>query len=369
MREYWHKKPLLIRQAIPQITNQILPQDILDLALHDEVESRLVRYEQAQWHLEQGPFARLPSRRRRDWTILVQGVNLFHPVADQLLQQFSFLPDARLDDVMASYATPGGGVGAHFDSYDVFLLQVHGRREWQISAQADLSLQEGLPLKILRHFKPEQKWVLEPGDMLYLPPHIAHNGIAVDECVTCSIGFRAPNYVELADGFLGYMSESLSTQVDFSDRYADPEQTAVSYPAELPRTMVKKISQQLRKIKWDDQDVSQFLGCYLSEPKPHIFFDPPAMPLSAVKFKRAALKYGVQLSSRSRALYDPIYFYLNGEKWLLPSDKKIKQCLLTLADERALSSVECAQFFLDPECLEWIYNWFSDGWVELIDER
>jgi len=149
--------------------------------------------------MEHGPFApdELPSVKKRDWTLLVQGVNLHDDRARALLNRFRFLPDARVDDLMISYATDGGGVGAHFDSYDVFLLQVHGKRRWRIGAQRDLSLKEGLPLKVLQHFEADEEWLLEPGDMLYLPPHIAHEGVAEGECMTCSIGFRAPSESEL----------------------------------------------------------------------------------------------------------------------------------------------------------------------------
>ena len=147
-----------------------------------------------------------PSKKR-EWTLLVQGVNLHDDRAHALMNRFRFIPDARLDDLMISYATDGGGVGAHFDSYDVFLLQVHGKRRWRIGAQRDLSLKPGLPLKVLQHFDAEEEWVLEPGDMLYLPPHIAHDGVAEGECMTASIGFRAPSTQELTGQFLYHLAE------------------------------------------------------------------------------------------------------------------------------------------------------------------
>src|SRR5690606_39783213 len=193
------------------------------MAAREDVESRLITHFSAKWHLEKGPFPKLPSPRKTDWTLLIQGVNLHDDAADALLQQFRFIPDARLDDLMISYATPNGGVGPHFDSYDVFLLQAHGRRRWRIGSQKDLSLVEDLPLKILKHFKPEQEFVLEPGDMLYLPPHYAHDGIAADECMTYSIGFRAPSYQELGEAFLHFMMDS----IDLKGRYADPDLTQI----------------------------------------------------------------------------------------------------------------------------------------------
>ncbi len=193
MRRYWQKKPLLIRQAIPGIQPPLSRDELFELADSEDAESRLITHFRKSWAMEHGPFApdELPSVKKRDWTLLVQGVNLHDDRARALLDRFRFIPDARLDDLMISYATDGGGVGAHFDSYDVFLLQVHGKRRWRFGAQRDLSLKEGLPLKVLQHFEADEEWVLEPGDMLYLPPHIAHDGVAEGECMTASIGFRA----------------------------------------------------------------------------------------------------------------------------------------------------------------------------------
>ncbi len=193
MRDVWHRKPLVIRQAVPGIVPPVSREALFDLAGSDDVESRLVTHFRNRWKLAHGPFARenLPGVKARQWTLLVQGVNLHNNAAAELMGRFRFVPDARLDDLMISYATDGGGVGPHFDSYDVFLLQVSGRRRWRISSQTSLELIPDMPLKILADFNAEQEWVLEPGDMLYLPPQYAHDGIAEGECMTCSIGFRA----------------------------------------------------------------------------------------------------------------------------------------------------------------------------------
>src|SRR5260221_416764 len=168
---------------------------VLALAASADVSSRLVRHRGASWSLEHGPFS--PSRfkqlPRRDWTVLIQDANHFSPGADGLLACFDFIPHARIDDVMVSYAAPGGSVGPHVDSYDVFLLQGRGKRRWQISGQKDHSFVPGLDLKILERFAPEAEWLLEPGDILYLPPGVAHHGVAETECLTWSIGFRAPS--------------------------------------------------------------------------------------------------------------------------------------------------------------------------------
>ena len=186
MQRHWQKKPLLVRQAVAGIKPLLSRAELFALAADAAVESRLIVRGADGWQLKRGPLARraLPPLAQRDWTLLVQGVDLHDERAHALLQQFRFVPDARLDDLMISYASDGGGVGPHFDSYDVFLLQTHGRRRWRIGRQKNLSLVEGLPLKILADFQPEQEHVLEPGDMLYLPPRWAHDGVAEGECMT-----------------------------------------------------------------------------------------------------------------------------------------------------------------------------------------
>jgi len=194
LRDYWHKKPLLIRNAIPGFKGLLNPDELIELASLEDAQSRLVTFDKNRWSLENGPFEKRRFRKLPEyWTILVQGVNHFLPEGAKLLGQFDFIPHARLDDLMVSFAPDGGGVGPHFDSYDVFLLQGMGCRRWQISAQQDSELIPDAPLRILARFEPEQEWILEPGDMLYLPPKYAHNGVAIGNSMTYSIGFRAPS--------------------------------------------------------------------------------------------------------------------------------------------------------------------------------
>lgn len=366
MREYWHKKPLLIRQAIPDLSAEQLNlgrQRLFALADNDEIESRLVTRFRQRWALHQGPFSAedLPSLRTRQWTLLVQGVNYHHAAADQLLQRFRFIPDARLDDVMVSYATPGGGVGPHFDSYDVFLLQVHGHRRWRISAQKNLDLIDGLPLKILRDFQPEHEWVLHPGDMLYLPPHYAHDGIAEDECMTWSIGFRAPSYADLAEGFLTHLADSLPNRSAFTAHYADPDQEAVAHPAALPHSLATALLEKLQKLDWKPRDILDFLGHYLTEPKPQIFFTPPDPCLSTHAFSRALACHGLALSSKSLALYDGKHFYLNGEAYHYPTQSI--RWLKRLADQRRLLPFSYDGLPDDMDLRADIYDWYCQGWI------
>src|SRR3954462_8337426 len=187
LRRHWQKRPLFVRGALPRFSGVLSEPELRALAARDDVEARVVERRGPRDRTQHGPFARLRPQRR-DWTLLVSGVNLHHVGADALLRRFSFVPQARLDDVMVSYATPGGGVGPHVDSYDVFLLQGSGRRRWRISSKGGREFDPGSPLPVLSGFVPDEEWVLGPGDMLYLPPGWAHEGTAVDACLTCSVG-------------------------------------------------------------------------------------------------------------------------------------------------------------------------------------
>jgi 50S ribosomal protein L16 3-hydroxylase len=356
LKEYWHKKPLLVRGAIPAFTGLLSPNELAGLACEEDVQSRLVSFSKKQWHCEQGPFeekrfAKLP---KRDWTLLVQSVNHHMQEATDLLQQFSFIPHARLDDLMVSYAPDGGGVGPHFDSYDVFLLQGLGKRLWRISEQTDLTLVEGAPLRILKHFDTQQEWTLSAGDMLYLPPHLAHWGVAVGDCMTYSIGFRAPSSEELAGEFLNYLQEKR----EFTGRYADPDLKLQAHPAEISSEMVNYVATMISSLKWNTEDVADFLGQYLSEPKLHVVFDPPA-PMSERAFTQQLLTQGIQLDLKSQLLVSNAQFYLNGEQVVLPqSDYPI---LLTLADHRLLLGVDLDK--VSPECIRFMYDSFLAGYL------
>ncbi len=357
LAEYWHKKPLLIRQAIPGFS-PLLPKDALfELAAQDDVESRLISFFGKHWEMQNGPFKQLPVKEKKDWTLLVQGVNLHHKDADALLRQFSFIPDARLDDLMISYAEDSGGVGPHFDSYDVFLLQAHGQRRWKIGAQKDLSLIEGMPLKVLRNFKPDQEFVLEPGDMLYLPPQYAHDGVAIGECMTYSIGFRAPSYQELGESFLQFMSDS----IDLPGRYADPDLKASLRSAELSSAMVDNIAEQIAKIKFTEDDITIFIGEYLTTPKSNVFFTSPAKPLTPKRFTQSAQKNGVSLSLKTQMLYKGKHVFINGESFAIGKDDKAS--LVKLANQRQLDGKDMAE--VSDDVMEALCMWYEDGWLNL----
>lgn len=292
MREYWHKSPLLVRQAIPAfalsktaglpLLSPISDQTLFEYACDGLSEVRLV--EAKPWRLQHGPFRKkeIPGSSKRDWTLLIQGIEARHPAAASVLSWFRFIPDARLDDLMISVAGIGGGVGPHVDSYDVFLVQMEGRRRWKISGQDDLSLRPDLPLKILAHFQPEQEWVLEPGDLLYLPPNVAHEGVALDAgCQTWSVGFRSPSYRELIAEGLWRLAESLEADPKLGAIYADPNQEACLDPASLPAQLEEEIGQRIQALALDRSPAfMDGISAYLSEPKPHAIFTRPDPLLS-----------------------------------------------------------------------------------------
>jgi 50S ribosomal protein L16 3-hydroxylase len=357
LRDYWHKKPLLIRQAIPGFKPLLSVAELAALAARDDVESRLVTHTAGQWAMQQGPLDSLPTATQDKWTLLVQGANLHHAAADALLRQFRFIPDARLDDLMISIASDGGGVGPHFDSYDVFLLQAKGQRRWAIGAQKDLSLVDGLPLKILSKFKPNEEFVLEPGDMLYLPPHYAHDGVAVGDCQTYSIGFRSPSFQELGESFLQFMADS----IDLPGRYADPALEPAKNPAEIPRHMLATIAEEMNKVRFTEDDVTIFLGEHLSEPKHNVYFRGPAKPLTPERFAVSAGKKGVALSRKTQMLYRGKHVFINGESFAI--GRADKATLEALANARALDGAALAQ--ASEDVMEALYTWYQDGWLEL----
>lgn len=332
MRRHWQREPLLVRGAFPGFADPLAAREVLALATHADASSRLVRHRGASWSLEHGPFS--PSRfkqlPRRDWTVLVQDTNHFSPRAEELLACFDFIAHARIDDVMVSYAVPGGSVGPHVDSYDVFLLQGHGKRRWQISGQLDHSFVPGLDLKILERFVPEAEYLLEAGDMLYLPPGVAHHGVAETECLTWSIGFRAPSDAELTAAFLDFLRDRPVPE----GQYRDPGAAPARHPGEIPAELIAHAGRVMESIRWSAGEVREFTGRFLSEPKAHVFFTPPRKPLTRARFAREAARHGVALDPRSRLVFSGTIFFLNGEEVEAPA--KARAMLQQLADERRL---------------------------------
>ncbi|WP_431149871.1 JmjC domain-containing protein [Acidovorax facilis] len=353
MRRHWQKKPLLVRQAIPQFAPPVLRSELFALASQEGVESRLVQLAKGAWKLRHGPFQRraLPALQHPDWTLLVQGVDLHNDAVHALMQQFRFVPEARLDDLMISYASDGGGVGPHFDSYDVFLLQAHGTRRWRIGRQKDLALREGIPLKVLAQFEPEEEYLLEPGDMLYLPPRYAHDGIAEGECMTYSIGFKVPSRAELGQELLVRLAEDAADQ-DKPLLYRDAQQEAVSQPAAIPAGLQDFARDALSRALAQPLVLERALGEYLTEPKPNVWFEPG---------DTGVMLEGVRLDRRSRMMYDTHHVFINGESYRAAG--RDATLMRRLADERQLTARELAR--ASDDALELLSSWCDAGWAHV----
>ena len=256
LREYWQKKPLLVRGALPGFQSPIQPEDLAGLACEELALSRIVSHDRARdaWTLRSGPFAEedFPGMPDHDWTLLVQDVDKWDADVRRLLGHFDFLPRWRIDDIMVSFAASGGSVGAHVDQYDVFLLQAQGQRRWQIDAGSNppLDFRDDVELKLLRRFDPSHEWVLDPGDMLYLPPGVPHNGVAVNPCLTFSVGMRAPSSAELVSDYL----DNLIVDADESLRYHDPDLTAPSDPNEIDAAAMTRAVEALNALRLNDPE-------------------------------------------------------------------------------------------------------------------
>ncbi len=325
LRRHWQKRPLFVRGALPGFRGVVDPQRLAALAARDDVESRIVERRGRRWETRQGPFESL-SYSRTNFALLVSGVNLHVRAADELLRRFDFLPQARLDDLMVSYATPGGGVGPHVDSYDVFLLQGTGRRRWTVWLPG----------------KRKVEYVVEPGDLLYLPPGLKHDGVALDACFTYSIGFRAPRGAELAAAFLDWLHERGLPDA----RYRDPGLAPTRHPGRIPDAMLAFSRDLLRRIDWKESEVAEFLGRYLTEPKPHVVFRPSG--------GRGAM---LVLDAKTQLLYSGARFFMNGEAF--SAGARAAPLLRELADRRRIATRRLA----GTPAAGLISGWLRSGYV------
>jgi 50S ribosomal protein L16 3-hydroxylase len=362
LTRYWQKRPLLVRRAWPGLRDPASVSDLFQLAARDDCESRVVVRRGARWELRHGPFrpASLRTLPDRRWTLLVQGLNHFVPAAGEMMRRFAFAPYARFDDVMVSYAVPDGGVGPHIDSYDVFLLQGLGRRRWRIATRGPRELDPRAPLKILRRFRAEREWILEPGDLLYLPPGVAHEGVALEPCLTYSIGFRAPSVRELGGEFLGYLQDHLALP---DTLYADPDLAPTRAPARLDNKLLARCTRMLQKVRWSRGEMLEFLGRHFSEPKPHVRFTPPRRPLPAAAFARACAQRGVALAPATGMLYRANRMFINGESVDAPPG--MRPALTRLADRRLLAP----RTFFTPAGAALLYTWYRAGYLAPVPRR
>jgi 50S ribosomal protein L16 3-hydroxylase len=345
LRRHWQKRPLLVRGALPGFHGVATRAQLSRLAARPDVESRLVTRRGARWNVAHGPLE--CAALQRNATLLVSGVNLHLAAADRLLRQFSFLPQARLDDVMVSWAAPGGGVGPHFDSYDVFLVQGAGRRRWRLQRARAFRLLPDAPLKLIADFAPEVELVAEPGDLLYLPPGWGHDGVALEDCLTCSVGLRAPQGAELAAAFLDYLHERGLPRA----AYRDPQLAPARRSAEIPRPLAAHAAAVLGRIRWRRGEVGDFIGRHLSAPMPHVVFAPPRHAHPRAAFARALRRRAVTLDARTQMLTLGARCFINGESLAAT------RALRALADRRR-GRLPAA--LADPA-----YRWFLSGYLHL----
>ncbi|MDE1461571.1 cupin domain-containing protein [Spartinivicinus poritis] len=276
LKDYWQKQPLLIKQALPQFEVPITPDELAGLALEPEVESRIIQaqVEEQPWALRRGPFseATFAELGDKDWTLLVQAVDHWVPEVAELLKTVSFLPRWRLDDIMISFAATGGSVGPHYDNYDVFLLQAEGTREWQLGGRcdSDTPLLCHPDLQVLEQFTAEQTYTLEPGDVLYLPPQVAHYGIALTPGMTFSIGFRAPAYADM----IGMFADFIASELVPEQRYHDPDLDVSKEPGKIDDATITRLRQQLLSIIDQPDKLRQWFGEHMTEPK---YSTPPVL--------------------------------------------------------------------------------------------
>lgn len=393
MQRHWHKKPLWVRQAWPDVQPPVTRSRLFDLAGSDGAEARLVRLDRrGRWQVRQGPLPRraLPPLSEPGWTLLVQGLELHAPLAASMLQRFDFVPQARLDDLMVSWASPDGGVGAHLDSYDVFLLQVQGRRRWRIGRVAQPTWVAGAPLKLLQHFEATQEQVMEPGDLLYLPPGWGHEGTAVGgDCMTCSIGFRAPTAGELAHELLLRLADAVADGNDDAEeaagadaeagaavgtsasraarlrrlqqRYRDPAQPATAHPGRVPDDLLAFAHDALSRALADPQLLSRALGEWLSEPKPQVWFAGVDADAPADAHALAADVGALRLKAGTRMLYDDRHVFINGEAF--EAAGRDATSMRRLADARRLSAIDRQR--LSAGAAELVAEWLNVGWLEV----
>jgi 50S ribosomal protein L16 3-hydroxylase len=376
LAEYWQKKPLLVRGAWPGFVNPLSPEELAGLACEEGVEARLVleRAGAAPWELRHGPFSEADFLSLPDshWTLLVQDVEKHAPDLAALLEPFRFIPDWRIDDLMISYAAPAGTVGPHIDDYDVFLLQGQGQRRWQISSrnvEADNCLPD-TELRILRDFTAEQEWILQPGDLLYLPPRIAHYGVALQPCLTYSIGFRAPGHRELLSGF----AEFLVDNVDAEARYTDPDLLLQENPGEIGLAALSRLRGLLRQaIALDDETLTVWLGRYLSEPKPGFRAEPEEEPYSEAELRDYLRGGGVlerNPGSRFHYIAEPegeVLLFVDGQEFALGPAVVFMAPLL--CRYRSLPPARLREALKQADARQLLLDLLNDGYLLIYEDE
>lgn len=370
LRDYWQKKPLLIRQAIPDFESPIDADELAGLALEEEVESRLViEHGERPWELRRGPFAEdaFSTLPEREWTLLVQAVDQFVPEVAELLEHFRFLPSWRIDDVMISFAAPGGSVGPHFDNYDVFLLQAQGKRNWKIGqiCNSESPLLQHADLRILAEFEESAEWVLEPGDMLYLPPRLAHFGIAEDDCMTYSVGFRAPSAAEVLTHFTDFLSQYLTDE----ERYTDADAQPVSDPHQIQGDALDRLKGLLAEHMSDERMLLTWFGQFMTEPRyPELV---AGEELGEEDFINSLQDGAILVRNPSARLAwsevdDDVLLFASGQSRYLPG--KLRELLKLVCSADALHSENLGEWLADEDGRDLLCELVKQGSLGFADE-
>ncbi|WP_166255390.1 cupin domain-containing protein [Marinobacter salicampi] len=360
LAHYWQKKPLVIRQAFPGFQSPVSADELAGLACEDTVESRIVIENDngSPWQLKNGPFPaeqfeQLPETH---WTLLVQGLDHWVPAAADLLEHFRFIPNWRLDDVMASYAPPGGSVGPHYDQYDVFLLQAEGHRQWSFGGQCDEASArvEGTPLRILKGWQGSQTVTLAPGDMLYLPPSIGHHGVALDDCITLSVGFRAPTVDDVLTGF----SDFLCLQPGANAHLGDPDLKLPDNPGAIPPDAIARLQEVITSRLGDTRQLTLWFGQFATAPKNTDVIVPADTQVTPTGLMQLMGEGGdLRWNEGSRFAYhefdDSTALFVDGEQFILRGDARALAPVLCrsnvlsgpdiarLAEDAALAELLC----------------------------
>ena len=367
LKEYWQKKPLLIRNAFPDFVSPIDPDDMAGLSLMEEVESRIILEDKtkANWEVKHGPFSdeTFSNLPEIDWTLLVQAVDQWVPEMADIRDLFNFIPNWRVDDVMASFAPVGGGVGPHFDHYDVFLIQALGQRKWQVGPkckETDATVKD-VPVKILKEMKVDDEWTLNPGDMLYLPPTFAHNGVALNDCMTFSVGFRAPSESDILMGFSEFMAQQLNSEKRYTDPYI---KNASMQPALIDEQAIKRISQIVRDNLSKKGALEQWIAEFMTESKYEGLHEPLEDELDWEDLEPLLNQDGtITQNETSRWAYyildDSIQLTINGDAISIEQTKASQTLTTLLANKRHTHLTDIRGLLAHKECQELLLNLFN----------
>lgn len=366
---HWQKKPLLIRNAFPDFKSPLSPDELAGLACEEGIESRIVDVRN-DYKLHHGPFAEdfFSTLGERDWTLLVQDVEKHLPELAAIIDRFDFLPSWRIDDLMISFAAPGGGVGPHVDAYDVFLLQAQGRRRWSIAETFDPANIEGIDLKVLKQFTPEQEWILEPGDMLYLPPGVAHDGVGVDgDCMTFSIGFRAPD----AQGMISDLVELVQQRLPEDRMYRDPdlqiEEIRDGRISEAAFERARKIVHEALQL--DDRFIDTWFGRFVTEPKPWLEPVAPEAIDATTLVDRIRTGDDMLRDTRSQLAWaegEPLLLFVDGEAREV--EPALASLLALICSTRRVSAAALTRYLEDDAAVDLLVVLHDNGSLVFPDE-